>query len=322
MAKNNPKVSLGLPVYNGDKFVAQAIESVLNQTFTDFELIISDNCSTDHTQQICERYAAQDSRVKYHRNVENLGAAANFNCCFELSSGEYFKWVAADDLIAPEFVERCVEELDRDPSFVLCFTNVHVIDEEGELVDKYDINLNTQAADPGERFRSLTIDWHMCFDVFGLIRSDALRQTPVMGNYGHGDGVLLARLGLMGRFQKIHDYLFFSRRHPEQSMRSFGYAVDEGGNDYHAYAEWFDPENIGKLVFPQWRILWEYYRSIWWSVVGWGVRLRAHFYLLWWSAKNRRHLWNDLRIAGESVFPRIFTRKKIFSASQNESTFQ
>lgn len=317
MSDNNPKVSLGLPVYNGEEFVAQAIESVLAQTFTDFELVISDNGSTDRTRQICESYAARDSRISYFYSKENLGAAPNFNRVFELSSGEYFKWVAHDDIIAPDFLARCVDVLERDRSVVLCFTDVVVIDEEGRQVDDYDITLNTAVSDPGERFRSLVIDWHMCFDVFGLIRSEALRQTPVMGSYGHGDGVLLARLGLMGKFHKIPEILFFSRRHSKQSMRVYGYAVDEGGNDYHAYAAWFDPSHAGKLIFPQWRILAEYYKTIWQPNLRWNVKVRAHFYLFWWAAKSRNHLWNDLRFAGRSVIGRALNGKKSLRSSQN-----
>jgi glycosyltransferase involved in cell wall biosynthesis len=304
MTNKTPQISLGLPVYNGENFISEAIESILSQTFTDFELIITDNVSTDRTQQICESYAALDPRVFYFRNKENLGAASNFIRAFELSSGKYFKWVAHDDVIAPEFLEKCATVLDHDPSVVLCFTNVIIINEEGAQIDEYDINLNTYVSDPSERFRSLIIDWHMCFDVFGLIRSDVLRQTEVMGNYGHGDGVLLAHLGLIGKFYRIPEYLFYSRRHSQQSMRMFGYSVEEGGNDYHAYAEWFDSSNSGKLIFPQWRILKETYKIIWQVYLPWNARLRTHLYLLWWSIKMRRHLWSDLRIAGKWIYRR------------------
>ena len=302
MNESNPKVSIGLPVYNGENYVAEAIESVLAQTFVDFELVIVDNASTDRTQEICEYYEAKDPRVSYYRNSVNLGAAGNFNRAFELSSAKYFKWLAHDDVIAQDFLEKCVEVLDSDPSVVLCFTNVGVIDENGQQIDKYDINLRTDSVDPSERFRALVVDWHLCLDIFGLIRSDALSQTPVMGNYGHGDGVLLVRLGLIGKFHKIHEYLFFSRRHPTQSMRVFGYALDEGGNDYHAYVVWFDPSKRGKIVFPQWRILTEYFKSIWTYRLGWAERLRCQLYLLWWVAKNRKNFWYDIRAFGKTLF--------------------
>lgn len=302
----SPKVSLGLPIYNGENFVREAIDSILTQTFTDFELVITDNGSTDKTQEICEAYAAQDARVKYFRNERNLGAAPNFNRAFEKCRGEYFKWVAHDDVMGPRFLEACVDVLDNNPDVVLCFPNVVVIDETGKHIDKYDINLTSNVSSPTERFRSLTTDWHMCFDIFGLIRRDALAQTPLMGSYGHGDGVLLARLGLMGRFHKIQEVMFYSRRHMKQSMRMFGYSVGEGGNDYHSYADWFDTNNQGKFVFPQWRILQEYGRSVLEVPISVKDKLLCFAYLAWWMVKMRRELWADLR-----VFWKVKVRKQV-----------
>src|SRR3954470_23138397 len=107
-----PRVTIGLPVYNGARYLAEAIESVLAQTFTDFELVISDNASTDATAAIALQYAARDPRVRYSRNRENIGSARNFGRAFELATGEFFKWMASDDLISPEFLENCVAALD------------------------------------------------------------------------------------------------------------------------------------------------------------------------------------------------------------------
>src|SRR5690242_6344650 len=104
MGTTSPKVSIGLPVYNGERFLAEAIDSVLAQTFTDFELIISDNASTDRTPEICKAYAEKDSRIRYYRNEENQGASWNFNRVFELSRGMCFQWLAHDDYIAPGFL--------------------------------------------------------------------------------------------------------------------------------------------------------------------------------------------------------------------------
>ena len=109
MTQNKPRVSIGLPIYNGENLVIETLDSFLSQTFSDFEVIISDNGSIDRTQQICEDYAAKDGRIKYYRNLKNLGVAPNLNRVFELSSGEYFKWADHDDLLAPDFLLRCVE---------------------------------------------------------------------------------------------------------------------------------------------------------------------------------------------------------------------
>lgn len=124
---NNSRVSIGMPVYNGEPFLRETLDAILAQTFRDFELIISDNASTDATEQICREYAAQDKRISYSRNQQNIGASANFNRVFKLSSGEYFKWSAADDLHASDFLAKCVEILDRDRSVVLCHSQVQII---------------------------------------------------------------------------------------------------------------------------------------------------------------------------------------------------
>src|ERR1043165_9639676 len=123
------KVSIGLPVYNGANYLAESIDSILQQTYSDFELIISDNASTDATEELCRSYAARDGRVRYFRQKQNLGCALNSNFVFRQSTGEYFKWISHDDLHAPRFVERCVEVPDRDPSVSICCPKGVLIDE-------------------------------------------------------------------------------------------------------------------------------------------------------------------------------------------------
>ena len=93
-----PRVSIGLPVYNGQEFLEETLHSILNQTFNDFELIICDNASTDRTAEICRSFAKRDRRIRYYRNEINLGAAKNFNGVFFLARGEYLKWSDNDDL--------------------------------------------------------------------------------------------------------------------------------------------------------------------------------------------------------------------------------
>src|SRR5579872_4758271 len=119
VSASHPRVTIGVPVFNGEAFVAETLKSLLNQTFTDFEIVISDNASTDGTGQICQTYAARDPRIHYYRSDVNRGAAWNHNRVFELAKGEYFKWNSADDLCAPEFLARCVASLDDDPAAVM-----------------------------------------------------------------------------------------------------------------------------------------------------------------------------------------------------------
>ena len=282
---NQPLVSIGLPVYNGENFLEETLRSLLGQSFTNYELIISDNASTDRTQEICERYAASDSRIRYYRNETNLGAAWNFNRVFLLSRGEYFKWAAHDDLCTPDYLEKCVAVMEADTSIVLCHSRVHMIDSRGTILVNDDISPRASSRYPHERFSDV-LRAYMCFEIFGLIRSCILRHTPLMGNFAHGDGILLAWLGLWGRFHEIPEYLFYSRRHPEQAGSRL--------MNRYMWAEWFDPAMKGRLVFPHWRMLREYLRAVshvpmarrerWWC---WGYMGR---WVIWY----RRRLWGNL----------------------------
>jgi glycosyltransferase involved in cell wall biosynthesis len=257
-----PKVSIGFPVFNGERYLAEAIESMVSQSFTDLEIIICDNASTDGTETICRSFMNKDSRIRYHRNTLNLGPAINFNLSFKLSCGEYFKWAAHDDICAPDFLARCVEVMDRNIGVVLAYPKAMIIDADGKEIEPYDFKLPTDSKNPVERFNAL-LRGHKCFEVFGLIRRDALLKTRLIGAHAHGDGVLLSRLALLGRFEEIPEYLFYSRYHPEQSMaimkKKKGSPTSE---EYQQYAVWFNPDLSGKKVFPYWRISYEYFRAI------------------------------------------------------------
>src|SRR5262245_44673342 len=108
------RVAIGMPVWNGEKCVAEAIESIRAHTFGDFQLLVSDNASTDATEEICRGYAARDGRIRYIRQDRNIGAAPNHNYVFRHSTGEYFKFAAHDDVLAPRFIEECIAVLDAD----------------------------------------------------------------------------------------------------------------------------------------------------------------------------------------------------------------
>lgn len=233
MGKNKPaKVSLGLPVYNGERFVGKAIESIIAQTFTDFELIISDNASTDRTPEICEEYARQDSRVRYFRQEINIGAKANFNRVFEYSRGEYFKWVAADDVCGPRYLEFTVAALDNDPAVVLAHTSSRIINGEGEPMSETDLARRVifdegipvqvypcdklrhlEAPAPHDRFRDILLNTIWCFEIFALIRREAMLSTYPKGAYYGSDKVMLAQLSLLGRFVEVPEVQFFRRAH-------------------------------------------------------------------------------------------------------------
>ena len=295
------RVSIGVPVYNGENFLAQALDSILAQTFTNFEIIISDNASTDNTQQICLTYAAKDNRIRYHRNQKNLGAAPNFNRLVELAQGEYFKWAAHDDLLAPSYLEKCVRVLDDDPGVVVCHSEVLLVDETGvprEFSHEYGmtshedhLKIDTANPDPAQRYHELIVPDHMCYHVFGVIRIATLRDTRLIGKYSHGDGILLAELGLRGRFAEVPETLFFARRHAKQFMA----AMPAWHRDVQG--AWFDSRIAQRITLPWWRILYEQTAVIWRAPIGLKEKIACHGHVLRWLSRKWRWLVHDLKVA-------------------------
>ena len=157
-----PTVSIAMPVYNGERYVAQAIESMLGQTFRDFEFVISDNASNDGTEALCRRYAATDSRIRYIRRTTNIGGPRNFDYAFSLCCGRYVKWTTADDFSDPHFLEQAVAVLERDPEIVLCYPRTQIVDADGRPVREYEDNLELDDASPRARFRQFYLRVGLC----------------------------------------------------------------------------------------------------------------------------------------------------------------
>ena len=216
-------ISIGLPVYNGEKYLHQALDSLLSQTWEDFELIISDNGSTDATRSISESYAAADSRVKYFREEINRGASWNFNRVFRLAQGKYFKWAAHDDLCAPVYLESCLLPLEDDPERVLAYPQTRVIDENGDYLQDYPDHLHLEQDQPSQRFWQYLVHYRyprQCHPIFGLIRAEVLAKTNLLGSYISSDRVLVGELALWGKFYEVDQPLFSSRFHPGCSVRA------------------------------------------------------------------------------------------------------
>jgi glycosyltransferase involved in cell wall biosynthesis len=152
MILNPPSVSLGMPVYNAEKYLDAALDSVLGQTFGDLEIILSDNASSDGTRDLCQKFKRLDRRVRYFRNKINIGAGDNHRRVLDLARGKYFKWHSRDDLCAPTFLEKCVQVLDSDPGAVLCHSLTTLIDQDGNVIAPYKRRLNTNSPSAAERF--------------------------------------------------------------------------------------------------------------------------------------------------------------------------
>jgi glycosyltransferase involved in cell wall biosynthesis len=278
-----PRVSIGLAVYNGEKYLEQAIQSILAQTFTDFELIISDNASTDRTAEICHKYAAQDVRIRYSRNPTNIGGANNENLSFTLSRGQYFRWAAHDDLLAPTLLEKCVEVLDRESSVVLSYPTNVIIDENGDTKGFIE-RKKAQSTSPYKRFRELTRLDHDCEETYGLIRAEALRATGLQRNYTDSDRTLLCHLALLGRFAHIPEPLFYKRVHPNMSTNQFP--------DWRQRMNWFDPNNSNRATMPHWIQFRHYLEIVSNSPISRIDKLFCFAHLGHWILRYRR--WKDI----------------------------
>ena len=216
-----PRVSIGLPVFNGERYLAQAIGSILGQDLRDLELIISDNASTDRTPEICTAFARRDARVRYHRNPRNLGAGPNYDRCFHLARGEYFKWAAHDDRLAPDYLSRTVAALDAAPEAVLCTTGVAEIGPEDEVRRVYrNVLPGIDSPRPARRLAALIHTRHECEDFFGLFRRAALLGSSLHGTHSGSDRVLLAEMALRGRWTGVAEPLFLHREHEARYTRA------------------------------------------------------------------------------------------------------
>jgi glycosyltransferase involved in cell wall biosynthesis len=225
-ARGRPvKVSIGLPVYNGESFLHATLESLLAQTFDDFELIISDNASTDRTGEIAQRFVTRDVRVRYHRNSSNLGLAANFNGLIRMADGDLFKWATADDVCRPMFLECCVAALEKSPDAVLAYPRTQFIDQADHALDIEDPGFPLHWPRAVDRWCFVVAAEHWVNAILGVIRRSALLRTRFLPSYPGGDYVLLGELCLLGRFIEVPDVLFLRRIHPEASSQMKG---DEG----------------------------------------------------------------------------------------------
>jgi glycosyltransferase involved in cell wall biosynthesis len=234
MASEEIPVAVGLPVRNGERYLADAIESVLCQTYGDFRLIVCDNASEDGTEEIVRAYAREDRRLVYHRHEANVGAAPNFNFAFRAVRSRYFKWMAHDDVIGPDFLRRCHERMEADEGLSLCTTLPVMIDAAGRVNGTYDHQISLVADMPSERFmRMLWVD-HFT-EIWGLMRSEQVLQTRLFGSYVGADRTFLAEILLRGRMEYVPDFQLYRRHHPECFCNAIKTDAER--------LRWFDPRS-------------------------------------------------------------------------------
>ncbi|MDG4602904.1 MAG: glycosyltransferase family 2 protein [Defluviicoccus sp.] len=276
-----PRVAIGIPVFNGQNYIADAIESVLAQTFEDFELVISDNASTDGTESVCRAYAARDFRIRYHRSAYNRGAACNYDLVYRLCSPTtYFKWLAHDDRIAPTFLAKAVAALDADSEAALCSSLVQVIDDKGEQIRIYDSDLIAARVSerPSERFAVCILKSHRNSELFALIRRSAFERIEPMAAYYNSDKVIIAELALLGRFLQIDEPLIANREHQKRATTAVVRA---------AWAAYHDSKGGHWNRFGHLMVYRDYVRMVHRHLQDWPERRNAYASLLkWWGAGN------------------------------------
>jgi glycosyltransferase involved in cell wall biosynthesis len=280
----SPLVTVGVPVYNSERFLAHSLDSLLGQTYGDFILIISDNASTDGTAEICRRYVESDPRVRYYRNPMNIGNPGNFNRVCELTTTPYLKWSTADDYWAPTFLAKALEVMERDPSVVLCYPQAVFVDANGENPQNYDDVLNVVQDDPADRFRKLIVTILRVHQHLGLVRMSALRRTHLLGTHVSSDINLLAELALYGKFHELPERLFFRRFHKDSgSWRRGEPGLDSAAHDARTY---YASGASGRVRYPKLRAYRWFFAAVETSPLPLASKLNLYWFLL------RRMKWD------------------------------
>jgi glycosyltransferase involved in cell wall biosynthesis len=280
MIDKKVKISIGLPVYNGEKYIKNQIESIISQTYKNLEIIISDNASIDNTENICKYYANKDKRIKYIRNEINMGATPNFNQAFSLSTGKYFKWAHSDDVHHNNYIEKCLEILESDDTIVLCHTLDNKIDKNSKVIGEY----NYPTIDSHSRVRRFNKIISMKPETWmynhGLIRSDMLKLTRLYGKYLSADRVFLAELALLGRFHQIQEPLFLRREHED----AYTNKLHDGKKYMKEKNSWWGQieKKERKISFPYFNIFVEYFRAANHILKSYRLKLICYLYIIKW----------------------------------------
>ncbi len=213
-----PRVSIGMPVYNGERWLEETLQSLRGQTLADFELIISDNASTDATRAICERHGAEDRRIRYYRNAHNIGANRNYNAVAALARAKYFKWTSSHDLCDLRFLECCVAALEAEPNAVLAYPRTMMFSNSIKDAAPYEEDIAAMQESAADRFTHILCNMKLVNPIYGVIRTPLLRRAHPMGVFHSADRIMLAELALLGKFVLIPEPLFFYRMSEESTM--------------------------------------------------------------------------------------------------------
>lgn len=280
-----PLLSIGMPVYNGEHTIAAALESLLGQTFGDFELIVSDNASSDGSWKIIEAFAARDRRIRALRQAQNIGANANYSAVFRAARGKYFKWASSNDWCAPEFLQRCVEQLEADPGIVLVAPRTRLFESDIASCTEYPGDIACTQPNAADRFIHVGMCLKLNNVVNGVVRAGALRRTRLVEHYPGADVVLVAHLALLGRIVLLPQRLFYRRMARATATR----LMNEQAVHKHHY-----PAPTLRSLFPAWRLAWGWTRVSLYALPRVVDTARALHWAMRQAYWNRAQMWRDL----------------------------
>jgi glycosyltransferase involved in cell wall biosynthesis len=277
-----PRVTIGMPVFNGARHLASALDSLLAQTFTDFELLIADNASTDRTGDICENHARRDARIRYVRHTTNRGAVYNWNFVVEQGRGQYFKWASANDWCAPTMLEHCVRALDDDPRVVVVYGRTAYVDDDDHELGIYEHDPQVLDERPSVRFERMCRELRANNAQSGLVRRDVLLRTGIERDFPGGDMGLMSELALHGGFRRLPEVLLH-RRLGLESATKFRTAEE--------LRAFLNPASREVERCVTWRTHWDYVASVRRAPLSFMERWSTLRYILrsaWWF---RAELW-------------------------------
>lgn len=279
------RVTVGMPAYNAEATIRESIASILAQENVDFELVISDNASSDGTWNIIEEFRQRDSRIVAFRQKENIGANGNYSAVFRVARGRYFKWASSNDWCAPRFLCDCLAALENDPASVLAAPSTRLFMESPSDAVDYEGDVAFDDTDAPTRFVRVLSELKLNNLLNGLIRTDALRRTRLIEHYRGADIVLLGHLALLGPILLLPERHFYRRMDPCTATS----LMSEEANLRHHY-----PKKTARALFQNWR----FKAGLTRAVLAAGLRPTSELRALAWVARraywDRAHLGRDL----------------------------
>jgi glycosyltransferase involved in cell wall biosynthesis len=266
-----PMLSIGVPAYNSAPTLRRTLDCLLGQSFGDFELIVSDNASTDATWEILQEYARADARVVPLRQAQNIGANGNYTAVFRAARGRYFKWASSNDLCAPEFLARCVAHLEAHPEAVLVAPRTRLFESDPAQFTDYEGDLACTEPDAVDRFVKVLTGMKLNNVLNGVVRADALRRTRLIEHYVGADTVLVGHLALLGHVVLLPEAMFLRRMDRQTATQMMS---DEALHRHHY------PRRTARSLFPAWRVTAGWVRAVFAARLPLSSTLRALGWIL------------------------------------------